>query len=77
MRTWDQGGPPILADVGQPDDVEHRLAGPWFHNKFGDRGQGLGREFVYEAGLVLGYDDTPERIVKGGRKDSQLLGRSA
>ena len=74
---WDQGGPPVLADVGQLDDFEPRLVNPRFRNKFGDRSQGFGRDFIYETGLVSGDDDTPESISKGGRKCSQLLGRSA
>jgi hypothetical protein len=76
VRVRDQGGPPVLANVGHPHDLEHRLPSPWLRDKLGDIYQGFGGKFDCGAEVALSGDDAPDNIFKGW-KCSQLLGVSA
>lgn len=69
----DQGGPPILADMGNLHKLEHRLSGPWLRDKFGDRYYGFRWQFADDAEYVLGDNDAPERMLEGGMKCLQLV----
>ena len=73
VRTRDQGGPPILGDMRHLYDLEHRLPGPRLGDKLGDGYQGFRRKRAYKTELVLGDNDTPDCIFKGGLEHSQLL----
>lgn len=70
MKTGDQGGSPVLANVGHLHDLEHRSASPLLGDKLGDDYCCFGRELAYNIKLVLGNSNTPGCIFKGGLKHS-------
>ena len=72
MRARDQGGPPILADVGQRYDPEYRLSSPWLRDKLGYGHEGFGGGLGYETEFVLSNKDAPGSVFDGVVKCSQL-----
>lgn len=73
VRTGNQGGPPILADVRHLHGLEHRASSPWPRDEFGDGYYGFRRKLAYKTELVLGHNDTPDCIFKGGLEHLQLF----
>jgi len=77
VRIRDQGGSPILANVGHLHDREHRLSTSRLRDKLGYVGQGFGGEFGNGAEFVPSNNDTSDSALKGGMKCLQLFAVSA
>ena len=73
LRARDQGGPPILADVGHLHDLEHRLSNPRLGDELGDGYYDFGWQLTYGTELVLGGNDALDDIFEGGMKFPELF----